>query len=163
MKLPFDIRPKHWKLVGKEREIARANYYLIGEELDRALVDIDYQDTTDRKLKNLEIDYKYDKIEQDEYEKETASINDQPFIKVINSKLDPESGINGFQMELIWNDKMIELLKKHDYDGKTDEEIIEKYFLDIHRAAIMDSEFRFPSNDMSLDGIRLNDNFTIYQ
>ena len=68
MKLPFKMMPGHWGLKGKTREIAQAEYELIGEGLERRLNEINSEDDEELSLKNLKVDRKYNHITKEEYD-----------------------------------------------------------------------------------------------
>lgn len=68
-KLPYWIYPSFWGLKGKAKQKQIAEYYLEGFELDKTLLDIDYEpDTTEYKEKNLAILKKYNKINDIEFD-----------------------------------------------------------------------------------------------
>ncbi len=62
IKIPFSWLPASWGLKGTTRQIAEAEYYLNGEALERALVDINENDIIERQYLNLDIDLKYEHI-----------------------------------------------------------------------------------------------------
>lgn len=78
--IPFSMNPKHWSLSGKDRLAAEAAYTLDGEDLERRLLEIDYQgvltpiDERDFKLKKLVLDRKWGKITELDYDKAVAAI-----------------------------------------------------------------------------------------
>lgn len=67
--IPFHFWPYSWGMKGKTREIAEAEYYLTGYELDKKLLgihrDIGNEDDYKRKLYDLKL--KYNVITRDEY------------------------------------------------------------------------------------------------
>jgi hypothetical protein len=68
--IPFDWLPASWGLKGKTREIAQAEYELSGIELEYRLAEI-HHDSDEKALKKakLDIQKKYQKISQEDYEK----------------------------------------------------------------------------------------------
>ncbi len=66
--IPFALWPAFWGLKGKQREIAKAEYELIGEELDRRLVQLNHDDVREAALANLNLDKKYGHVTPQEYE-----------------------------------------------------------------------------------------------
>lgn len=67
--IPFWMLPAAWGLKGKSRDIAEAEYYYEGEELERRLAEIECSDDENaKKLAYLEIDKKYDKISDEDYD-----------------------------------------------------------------------------------------------
>ena len=64
-KLSFGLMPASWGLKGKSRQIAEAEYYYEGEELEYKLCKINYKDeddTYDYDLKKNDLDLKFKKI-----------------------------------------------------------------------------------------------------
>lgn len=74
MKLPYGIWPGHWGLKGKTREIARAEYELVGESLERKMIEINSENDEELSLKNLKIDRKYNRITKEEYDYKHAEL-----------------------------------------------------------------------------------------
>jgi hypothetical protein len=60
-------------------------------------------------------------------DKDKATARKEPFIRVIETHVDPKNPSNGY-FELDWNSFFIDDLKKAGYTGTTEEEIIEKWF-----------------------------------
>ncbi len=67
--IPFEWWPRNWGASGKIKDMERAAYYYDGEELDRILLDIKYDDKTSLEYKRevVKIDYKYGYISEAEY------------------------------------------------------------------------------------------------
>ena len=63
-------------------------------------------------------------------DKETATARGEPWIKVTDTKVNPDNVRNGF-FELDWNEPFIEVLLDHGYIGESQEEIVEKWFNDV--------------------------------
>lgn len=82
MKIPFKFTLSGLLLKGKEREKAKIEYELSGQEKERSLLLLDY-DTPDLqklpecKIKKLEIDKKYNCIDDFQYELELNNINQE--------------------------------------------------------------------------------------
>ena len=66
--------------------------------------------------------------------KERATANKEPWIAVLDTKVNPENIRNGF-FELDWNEYFIVQLKQAGYgfDGDPDEEIVDRWFRDLAR------------------------------
>ena len=76
MSVPFGLLPASWGLKGKSREIAKAEYELRGYELELRLVEINHdEDPIAFKRNKLDIDLKYKKIEQYNYDLEYATLD----------------------------------------------------------------------------------------
>jgi hypothetical protein len=66
---PFKLTLQGLLLEGKDREKAKAKYELQGEELERKLLDLDYDNTSiEYKRKSLFLDFKYAKLTQKQYD-----------------------------------------------------------------------------------------------
>lgn len=74
--IPFGIPPGHWGIAGKMRELAEAEYYLDGEDLERRRIEINVADRSpkDLKLATLDLDLKYKKISEEFHEREKVAI-----------------------------------------------------------------------------------------
>jgi len=60
-------------------------------------------------------------------EKELATAKKEPYIKVLDTQIDPNNPANGY-FELDWNTYFIDELRKAGYNANTEEEIIDKWF-----------------------------------
>ncbi|MCS7316763.1 MAG: hypothetical protein NZZ41_00370 [Candidatus Dojkabacteria bacterium] len=84
--IPFWLMPGSWGLRGKTREIAKIEYYYDGEEKERKILDILYENDEERKnLENLKLDLKYGKISEYDYQKRLSIIknkNDEDLLKL---------------------------------------------------------------------------------
>ena len=60
-------------------------------------------------------------------EKEEATKNGQPWVGVLDTKVNPENIRNGF-FELDWNNEFIEQLLDAGYKGESNEEIVDAWF-----------------------------------
>jgi hypothetical protein len=66
--------------------------------------------------------------------KERATKKGEPYIAVLDTKVNPDNIRNGF-FELDWNDQFVLQLKQEGYgfDGDAEEEIVDRWFRDIVR------------------------------
>jgi len=62
-----------------------------------------------------------------EREKEEATKKKEPWVAVLDTKVNPENIRNGF-FELDWNNEFIERLLDAGYKGETQEEIVDAWF-----------------------------------
>jgi hypothetical protein len=64
--------------------------------------------------------------------KERATARGEPYIAVLDTKVNPDNIRNGF-FELDWNDQFVLQLKQEGYgfDGDAEEEIVDRWFRDI--------------------------------
>ena len=70
-------------------------------------------------------------------EKEEATKNGQPWVGVLDTKVNPENIRNGF-FELDWNNEFIEHLLDAGYSGETNEQIVDAWFKTIARQVLED-------------------------
>ena len=59
--------------------------------------------------------------------KEIATEAGEPYIKVLDTNVDPKNPKYGY-FELDWNQHFVENLKKHGFSGNTDEEVVDHWF-----------------------------------
>ena len=59
--------------------------------------------------------------------KDTKGKSEKPWVKVLDMNVSPDNPRNGF-FELDWNDEFVNNLKQHGYLGKSDEEIVDRWF-----------------------------------
>ena len=64
--------------------------------------------------------------------KEIATEKKEPYIAVMETRLNPDNPRNGF-FELDWNEYFIVELRLAGYNGDTDEEIVDRWFQDLCR------------------------------
>ena len=64
--------------------------------------------------------------------KSAATAGGEPWVTVIDTKVDPTNPRNGF-FELDWNEHFILMLRQNGYTGITDEEIVDQWFGDLCR------------------------------
>ena len=135
-KLPFSMMPASWGLSGKTRAIAEAEYYYEGEELEEILAQINAETDSDKELAKLEVQLKNEKIGQYEFDKKVAEIKKEPYVNVVNIDVNPENAQAGY-MELDWNDHFVKFLHDDGYTGKSDEDVVNKWFNDVCRTVLV--------------------------
>lgn len=64
---------------------------------------------------------------QTKSEKELATERGEPYIKVLETKVDADNPKYGY-FELDWNKNFVDNLKQHGFSGNTDEEIVDHWF-----------------------------------
>lgn len=101
MKIPFSCTLKGLFLSGKDREKARIEYELVGENRERELLALDYdtdelKKLKEYKIKKLEIDKKYNNISDMDYELGLLKLN-------INNKSDDDIKIEELDVLLKYN------------------------------------------------------------
>ena len=119
--LPFGWAPGHWGLAGKTRELAQAEYELGGEDLDRARININIAEKTEKEIEVslLEVDRKYGHITQDEMEKKRKTILEEPFVRVAKIETDPTNPAYG-GIIFDYNNAFVLYLEEHGYGPHPD-------------------------------------------
>ena len=149
VKLPFVFTKKYWTEKGKDKKISEAKHNLAGEQLERKLIEIDYEDGDDKEkqIKLLEVDRKYGKLSDVEFNKQSATIKGEPYVGVLNTHFDPKKPKNGF-FELDWNEKFIEDLNASGYHGEKEEDAVNKWFNDLCKNILMEDMDQDVLNEM---------------
>ena len=60
-------------------------------------------------------------------EKEQATAKGEPWVAVLDTKINQENIRNGF-FELDWNDEFVNMLRQSGYQGQSEEEIVDRWF-----------------------------------
>lgn len=81
----------------------------------------------------LEIEYEHGNIDKNTYDKQHATLNNDPWICIVNSGFDPSSGVDGVFFEFDWNAHWIDYLRANGYSGRMDEQVIDDWFSDVCR------------------------------
>ena len=153
--------PASWGLSGKTRQIAEAEYCYDGADLDYELLRINSASEEEFNLKKLEYDHKNGNISHYDYNKEKASLTAQPWVDVKSVDVDTADPKKGF-MELDWNDEFVKMLQSNGYAGKSDEDVVNKWFNDICRTVLLqeaqDMDFGIQdATDINQEVIRISD------
>ena len=70
-------------------------------------------------------------------EKEEATAKGEPWVGVLDTKVNPDNIRNGF-FELDWNNELVEKLMDAGYNGETAEEVVDGWFKTIARQILED-------------------------
>jgi hypothetical protein len=139
VKIPFSMMPASWGLKGKTRAIAECEYYYEGEDLEKALAELDVETEEEKTIAHLDIDFKNGKIGQVEYDKERANLLKEPWVNVLKLDVNPENAKAGY-MELDWNDHFVAFLHDNGYTGENDESVVNKWFNDVCRTVLIQEQ-----------------------
>lgn len=101
-------------------------------EYGRAIIEIEEQGV-DRDVALLDHDLAHGRIDERHHAKAIATANKTPWVGIVNDKFDPNLGIDGFMIELDWNEEWIVYLKMNGYVGASDADIVDAWFMDVCR------------------------------
>lgn len=135
-KIPFWMLPASWGLKGKTRDIAEAEYYFEGKDLEEKLAEINAETPEEKEIAKLEVKLKHEEISQDAFDKAVASIKKEPWVNVIKMGVNPTNVTQGY-FELDWNEEFIIMLQEAGIEGKSDEEIVNKWFNGVCRTVLL--------------------------
>ena len=71
-------------------------------------------------------------------DKDIATEKGEPWVSVVSVELDPDNIGNG-AFELDWNDKFITNLVRAGYQGKTDADMVDRWFQDVCRNVVLET------------------------
>lgn len=135
-KLPFWMLPASWGLKGKTRAIAEAEYLYEGKDLEEKLAEINADTPEEKEIAKLAVKLKHEEISQDAFDKAVATINKEPWVNVIKMGVNPTNITQGY-FELDWNEEFIIMLQEAGIEGKSDEEIVNKWFNGVCRTVLL--------------------------
>ena len=95
------------------------------------------KDKTAKAKKTANLDLQYGKINKDERDKQIATADNEPYVKVLQVEFN-QNQPNVGSFELDWNEPFIETLAKSGYKGSTPEQIIDTWFNDVCRNILME-------------------------
>jgi len=113
------------------------------DEMERAIAETQARIEEAEKIKNEALARAEAALEKEEEAKltpkERATKKKEPWVAVLDTKVNKDNVRNGF-FELDWNEFFIEELKKsgYGYDGDPDEEIVDRWFKDLARNMLAD-------------------------
>ncbi len=106
-------------------------------EIKKGFLKFTTKDDNVRQKKEADLAYEYGKITADEKEKTVATIDNEPYIKVLQVDFEDETPNVG-SFELDWNEDFISVLTASGYIGKNDEQIIDQWFNDVCRNILLE-------------------------
>lgn len=94
---------------------------------------------TEHDISKLDQDLAAERISQDAYDKRVATIRKEPWVNVIRIGINPENPGAGY-FELDWNEEFVEFLQQSGYDGRSDEEIVNKWFNQVCNTVLLQAQ-----------------------
>jgi hypothetical protein len=137
--IPFNWLPASWGLRGKSRAIAEAEYYYEGNELEEKLAELNADTAEDGEIAKLAVKLKNEEISQSAYDKKVAGIKGEPYVNVVKMGINPANAQAGF-VELDWNDEFVKMLQENGFEGRSDEDIVNKWFNDVCRTILLNEK-----------------------
>ena len=95
------------------------------------------EDEDQKALAMLELDYKENKLSQNEYEKSAATLRGEPWVNVLNLGFGGKQSLEG-SFELDWNEAFVESLQASGYVGPTPDAIVNQWFMEVCRNIAME-------------------------
>lgn len=133
--IPFFLTRECYSLSGIQKEIARLKYdYHESYERDLKILGlkIDNHESIEYKKEDLLLQHHYGIITNHQYQKELHTIDDLPYVEIIDSKyIIDDSGRGQMMFEFDWNHQFVLHLKKEGYGGFTPDEIVDNWFTDV--------------------------------
>lgn len=138
-----------------QSELALAQMDLKGLALQRQLLEVerkyskinekDYlyskaalvEDETEKKLNMLALDHEYGVLNETEYEKQSATIRKEPWVKVVHFGV-TGSDVKQGDFELDWNEYFIKQLEDQGYLGRSEDEVIQQWFHEVCKNVALD-------------------------
>ncbi len=117
-------------------DVEHANLKIGDYERDYHIAELRNPDKDDVKtlVALLDVDLLHGKITELQYAKEKATLQEEPWIGVVDQGFDPDKGINGIYFEFDWNESWIVYLRMNGYMGASDEQVVDQWFADVCRA-----------------------------
>ena len=156
--IPFSMLPASWGLKGKTRQTAEAEYYYEGDELEYEILRINSKSEEEYAQMKLDYDLEKGNIATYEYTKQTANLKKDPWVDVKSVDVNANNPKEG-SMELDWNDEFVKMLQSSGYVGKSDEDVVNKWFNDVCRTVLLQEaeDMDFGLKDEDQEVIRIAD------
>jgi hypothetical protein len=116
------VELKHGKMSQYDYDIALAKSTLDGLELD---------------LQLLKVEHDHNRLSDREFEKQRATLKNEPYVHMVELGVD-DAPTKGGYFELDWNDVFIQQLTEAGYTGRSDEDLVNKWFNTLCRQVILD-------------------------
>jgi hypothetical protein len=155
--IPFKWLPGSWGLKGETFDRAKIEYELEGLEKKIALSGLGLETEEDKAVAEADVLLAEQEITESEHGKRVAEVTKQPWVEVKKMEVHPDDVKQGY-MELDWNEQFVSMLQEQGYVGKSDEDVVNKWFNDICRTVLMqehaDQDFGMEAMDGS-DVVRM--------
>lgn len=126
-------------------------------EYQDQIATLDATSPDDAELRRLAVKLDHGKMSISEYEHAVADIKKEPWVNIIKMELDQKNATAGY-VELDWNDHFIRMLSDNGYVGRSDDDIVNKWFNDVCRTVLIqekaDLDYGLQSQEEQTDVIR---------
>lgn len=95
------------------------------------------KDPKQKQLAILELDYREHKVTDLEYQKQSATLNGEPWVTVLDMDFNGKNSLEG-SFELDWNELFVEKLKAEGYNGPSSDHIVNQWFMEVCRNVAME-------------------------
>lgn len=129
------LKPNTWFKTNEESERADARKINEEKKMEKRLI---------------EIDLKYGHISKDEHDKKLATLQGDPWVKVIKMELEKDKPGSGF-FELDFNEDFVEYLANNGYEGSDNDTIVDSWFNDLCKNIVMEGLEDNQGNAKSFD------------
>lgn len=170
----------------KEKKLLEIDLKNFPEKLEEKLLELDYRfgklNEKEYKIKQIEINkniderekkklllkmqLNYGEIDQNEYEKRLATIDEVPWVKVLGGGIIKRND-NEIELELDWNDFFIKELRRRGYKGITEADMVDEWLNDIFKSMLVESGYNeFSDENFTGSLVRkkeLNENLEEYE
>jgi hypothetical protein len=103
---------------------------------DEQIATLDATSAEDAEIRRLNVQFDHDRISATELEKQVAVIKQEPWVNIVKMEINPETATAGY-VELDWNDHFIKMLTENGYTGRSDEDIVNRWFNDVCRTVLI--------------------------
>ena len=134
--IPFKWLPGSWGLKGEAFDRAKIEYELEGLERKVALSHLGLETPEEKAVAEAAVLLKAEEITSSEHDKMVAEATKKPWVEVKKMEVNPDDVKQGY-MELDWNEQFVSLLQEKGYVGKSDEDVVNKWFNDICRTVLL--------------------------
>lgn len=147
-----------------ERDLKMIDLALKYKTIDEYSADIRRADITyignakQLALSRLDIDLKYGKITQQEYDRKVADLNDEPYMSMPKISWDPANPSKTY-FELDYNEQFVTFLEQNGYVG-SEEDIINKWLNDVCNSILDEMSVNEPDFIKTVKTVRRDDGLT---
>jgi hypothetical protein len=100
------------------------------EEADHELLDLQFDDKTsiDYQVKRLGLELKWGNITENQHDKEVATLLREPWFNVVGADQRIQGENVQMAVELDWNEYFVQFLESKGWEGRSPDEIVDKWF-----------------------------------